>query len=427
MTSVVRRIRAHPWLTGLSAVVVVAGAGSGVYFGTRADPASAATTRTMTVSTGTVRQTVSATGTLAPTEQENLNFAVTGQVTSVAVSAGQAVKKGQTLATINSASLAADEAQAQAGVARAQAKVDDDSSNGATSTQIDADNAALTAAESQLTSAKAQLAEATLTSPINGVVASVNVTVGQAVSGSASSSGTGSSGAGGSGGAGGLSNQGNSGSSGTSNTTSPQILVINTNSWIVNATVDATSVGLIKAADQAQLTVTGATGTVYGTVSSIGLVSTSTTGTASYPVVIDVTGTPSGMHDGANVTASLIYEQVTGLVVPTAALHRNSAGGVYVEQVENGKTVQTTVQVGIASGGQTQITSGLAQGDQIVVPQANRGRTGPTGGGTGGRQFPGGGFPGGGSGFPGGGGFGGGGGFPGGGRFGGAGGGSQGG
>jgi multidrug efflux pump subunit AcrA (membrane-fusion protein) len=49
--------------------------------------------------------------------------------------------------------------------------------------------------------------------------------------------------------------------------------------------------------------------------------------------------------------------------VPTAALHRNSAGGIYVEQVENGKTVQTTVQVGIASGGQTRITSGLAQGD----------------------------------------------------------------
>jgi hypothetical protein len=104
-------------------------------------------------------------------------------------------------------------------------------------------------------------------------------------------------------------------------------------------------------------------------------------------------------------------------------LHRNSGGGEYVEQVKNGKTVQTTVQVGIASGGQTQITSGLAPGDQILapVPQATGGdRTGRTGGGTGGGQFPGGGT--GGGQFPGGG-FGGGGGFPGGGRFSGAGGG----
>jgi multidrug efflux pump subunit AcrA (membrane-fusion protein) len=174
---------------------------------------------------------------------------------------------------------------------------------------------------------------------------------------------------------------------------------------------------LIKANNQAQLTVTGATATVYGTVSSIGLVSSSTgTGTASYPVVIDVTGAPSGLHDGANVTASVIYKQVNGIVVPTTALHRNASGGQYVEQVKSGKTVQTTVQVGVSSGGQTQITSGLAAGDQILVPvvQTPAGGAGRTGGGTGGAgggQFPGGGaggagggqFPGGGR-FPGGGG-----------------------
>jgi hypothetical protein len=175
--------------------------------------------------------------------------------------------------------------------------------------------------------------------------------------------------------------------------------VINTSSWIVNASVDASSVGLIQTNDQAQMTVTGATGTVYGTVSTIGLVSSTTTGTASYPVVIAVTGTPAGLHDGANATASVIYKQVTGLVVPTTALHRNATGGQYVNQVKNGKTVQTTVQVGISAAGQTQITSGLSDGDQIQVPQvqipAGGTRTGGTGG-TGG-QFPGGGrFPGGG-------------------------------
>src|SRR5205823_2550118 len=81
-------------------------------------------------------------------------------------------------------------------------------------------------------------------------------------------------GAGGAGGAGGGAGGGGA-SSGTSSTssTTPQILVISSNSWIVNATVDSSSVGLIKTNDQAQLTVTGATGTVYGTVSSIGLVS----------------------------------------------------------------------------------------------------------------------------------------------------------
>jgi multidrug efflux pump subunit AcrA (membrane-fusion protein) len=160
---------------------------------------------------------------------------------------------------------------------------------------------------------------------------------------------------------------------------------------------------LLKTGEQAQLSITGATGTVYGTIASIGLVSSSTTGTASYPVVVDVTGSPSGLYDGANVTATLIYKQLTNvIVVPATALHRNSSGGEYVDKQVNGKSVQTTVQVGIASGGQTQIVSGLAAGDKIIVavPQVT-GRTGGTG--TAGTGGVGGGFGGGaGGGFGGG-------------------------
>jgi macrolide-specific efflux system membrane fusion protein len=376
-----RRVRAHPWLAGGVAVIVLAAGGSAGYFLTRNDKAAAATTTTTeTVSTGTIRQSVSATGTLAPASEENLNFSASGEVTKVAVSEGQHVKKGQTLAKIDSASLSAAVAQAEATVAGDEARVDDDSSNDASDTQVAADEAALTAAKNQLASAKSQLASATMTSPIDGVVAAVNLTVGESVSGSAASNPNGS-------------------DSSDSSSSDPQILVISTNSWLVNATVDATSVGLIKKGNQAQLTVTGASDTVYGTISSIGLVSSSSSGTASYPVVIDVTGSPSGLHDGANVTATLIYKQVSNvLVVPTLALHRNADGGQYVEQVKNGKTVQTTVRVGIASGGQTQIVSGLSAGDKIIVPQVTLGRGG-TGGNGGNGTVPKGGtftFPGGG-------------------------------
>jgi macrolide-specific efflux system membrane fusion protein len=377
-----RRVRAHPWLAGGVAVVVLAGGGSAGYFLTRNDKAAAATTTTtQTVATGTIRQSVSATGTLAPASEENLNFSVSGEVTKVAVSEGQHVKKGQTLATIDSASLQATVAQAESAVASDEARVDDDSSNDASDTQVAADKAALTAAKNQLASAKSQLASATMTSPITGVVAAVNLTVGESVSGDAASN----------------PNASSDSSSNDNSSSDPQILVISTNSWLVNATVDATSVGLIKKGNQAQLTVTGASDTVYGTISSIGLVSSSTSGTASYPVVIDVTGSPSGLHDGANVTATLIYKQVSNvLVVPTLALHRNANGGQYVEQVKNGKTVQTTVRVGIASGGQTQIVSGLSAGDKIIVPQVTLGRggTGNNGNGNiprGGFTFPGGG------------------------------------
>lgn len=313
-----RCARVHPWWTSLIVAFAVAGAVTGLVLGLGSGgaPATAAATTTQTVSTGTIRQDVSASGTLAPAQERDLNFSSSGVVTSVRVNEGQTVRKGQTLATIDSASLAATVAQARATVASNEAKVEDDEDNDASDTQLAADKAALAASRNQLTSARKALAGATLISPLAGVVAAVNLTVGESVSGSGSGTGGTSS----SGGAGGT-------SSATSNA---QVQVISTSAWIVNATVDATSVGLIKVGNQAQLRVTGASGPVFGTISSIAVTSSSSSGTASYPVVIAVTGSPPGLHDGADVTATLIYKQLADVVViSSTALHRDSSGSQY--------------------------------------------------------------------------------------------------
>src|SRR5262249_34180847 len=150
---------------------------------------------------------------------------------------GQKVKAGQVLAKVNSASLAASVAQAKATEASDVAKLfsDEAAGLGVTSEQLAADKAAVTAAKNQVTDAEQSLAEAKLTSPIKGVVAALNLSVGQQISG-AGSSGGGSGGSGGSGGAGGAggsgagsSNAGSAGasSSGSSSTaSSAQVVVI---------------------------------------------------------------------------------------------------------------------------------------------------------------------------------------------------------
>ena len=410
-------VRRHPRISILSLAVVLAAAGVGGYLAadasgsTPATTTSASTTTNYTVATGTIKQSVSSSGTLAPADDDDLSFTSSGVVTSVLVTEGQTVKKGQKLATIDSATLKATVAQDKASVTNDEAKVDtdqtdvDDDVDGA-DTQLAVDKAALTAAKNQLATDETALAGATLVAPISGVVASVNYTVGESVSGS-SSGGTGGS---------------DTGGDTSSSTSSTGIEVISTNSWVVNATVDATSVDLIKAGDQAELTVTGSTDTVYGTVASVAVLSSSTGTTASYPVVIDVTGSPTGLHDGAAVTATLIYQQLSNvIVVPSGALHRNTDGSEYVEKVVDGKTTEQTVKVGTTSGTETEITSGLSAGDVILVQQfrptgtgsgttSTNGSTttGSTGGGTVGGGTDGGGFggpPGGGA--PGGGGFGG--------------------
>ena len=401
-----------------AAVVVVAvGGGVGAFFATR--PASAApSTSVATVSTTTLRQTLSSAGTIEPATQDNLNFAVSGQVTAVNVTTGQQVTAGQALATINSASLQATVAEAQASLSTDQARLNTDQTNNASSTQINADQAAVNAAQNNVDNAQNALNEATLTSPIAGTVASVNLTVGQQVSAGSGSAGSGSSGgSGGSGGGTGLGNTAGSASSSSSSSTA-QIVVISNGSYIVNASVDDTEVGLIKNGDQAVITPDSGTTVAFGTVTSVALLASSSATVPSYPVVIGVTGSPTGLYPGASASVTIIVKQISNaLVVPTAAIHFTN-GKPTVYKLVNGHQQTVAVTTGMTQGAQTQILSGLSDGDQVVAPQVTRtggagtGRTGAgtgRGGGFGGGGFGGGGFGGGGGGF-GGGGFGGGGG-----------------
>jgi membrane fusion protein, macrolide-specific efflux system len=393
------------WAILAGGIIVVLGAAGSGFWATRGSSPSAPTYQLVAAESSTLRQTVSSTGTIEPAQQANLNFAASGQVTSVAVTVGQTVKSGQVLAKVNSASLAASVAQAKATEASDAARLSSDEAagSGVTTAQLTADQDAVTAAENQVADAEQALSEAKLTSPINGVVASLNLSVGQQVSG-AGSSGGGSTGAGASGA--GSSSAGSSGS-GSSSASDAQVVVISTTSYVVNGTVDDTEVGSVQNGDQAVIVPDGATNSVRGVVSSVGLIADTTSGVAEYPVTIAVTGNPGGLYAGASATVTLVVKQLSNVItVPTEAVHYTSSGAV-VYELANGRQVAHPVTVGMISGVQAQIVSGLSVGTEVVVSAAGAGGTGQTTGGT--TRRGGGGFGGGGGGF-GGGGFGGGGG-----------------
>ncbi|MGA2835608.1 MAG: biotin/lipoyl-binding protein [Acidimicrobiales bacterium] len=420
--------RSKKWWIAGAVVVVLAGAGVGTWFATRPSTATAAgivtTTTVQTVATGTISQTVAATGTIEPATQANLNFAVSGKVTAVAVTPGQVVTVGQTLATVDPTALNASLAQAQATLANDQAQLATDQAASASATQIALDNANIASAQNQVASAQTSVDDADLVSTTAGTVASVNLTVGQQVSGSSSSStsssssastGSSSTGSSASGFGGSASSSASTGSSSSSSSSSAQVVVVSTGSYIVNASVSSTSVSQIVVGDQATITPSGATTPVYGTVGSIGLLASTTSGVSSFPVVVDVTGSPSGLFGGTSANVSIIVKELQGvIVVPTTAVsYTNGTTAVTLDQ--GGKKVVQDVTIGIAAAGQTQIISGLSVGQQIYVTSVSfrsplgTARTGSGGfGGFGGTTggFGGGGF-GGGGGFAGGGGFGG--------------------
>ncbi len=384
-----------------SGVIVVLGAASAGFWVIGKPSTSTPAFQLVAAVSGTLRQTVSSTGTIEPAQEANLNFAVSGQVTSVAVTVGQTVKAGRVLAKVNSASLSADVAQAKATEASDAAKLSADQAagSGVTAAQLTADEAAVTAAENQVADAEQALAEAKLTSPITGVVAAVDLSVGQQVSGAGSSAGAGSGTGSSNAGLAGAASGGTSGSA-ASGSSNAQVVVISTGSYVVNGTVDDTEVGLVQAGDQAVIIPDGAASPVYGVVSSVGLIASTTSGVASYPVTIAVTGNPGGLYPGASATVTLVVRQLSNVTtVPTAALHYTSSGAV-VYEIVNGRQVAYPVTAGMTSGGQTQIVTGLSVGTEVVVPGARAGGAGLTTGGTtrgsrGGGGFGGGGFGGG--------------------------------
>lgn len=355
----------------------------------------------VTVGTSTLSQSVSASGTINPKVQSAVRFTSPGAVTAVNVKVGDAVVAGQPLATIDPTDLqnALDLAQANANSAAASLS-SAKASGTATATTLAAANSQVAAANARLATARTALASATLTSPIDGTVAAVNVTVGDQVSGGGTTSGSGSSG-----------NSGNSGNAagggaagGNAATASnAQVVVISTGAWTVATSVSSADLASIKPGLQAQITPTGARQPVFGTVSTVGVIATTSNGVASFPVTIAVTGSPPGLYAGATATVAIIVREVTdALTVPTGAI-RTAAGQTTVVKVVDGQQVVVPVQLGMVQGALTQVTAGVAEGDQVVVESATGFGTGGGSGSTGTRTRGTGSGAGQGSGVPGGG------------------------
>ncbi len=365
-------------MLAVAGALIVVGGGIAAWFGTRPASSAATTTRVVTVAPATLDQSVASTGTVEPAQQADLSFVVSGVVAAVDVSVGQKVTAGETLATLDPTQLDATLAQAQATLALDQAKLSSDQAAGASAAQLDADEAAVVSAQAQVSSAQADVSDAALTSTITGTVASVGVSVGESV------------------GAGGSTAGGSAGTSAGSSSTA-QFVVVSTGSFVVDTSVDDSQVGRVAVGDQAVVTVAGSTTAVYGTVGSVGLEATASSGVASFPVVVDVTGSPAGLYGGTSANVTIITKVLQDVLeVPTLALRSSTAGGVTVDVLEQGHQVARAVTVGIAAGGETQVVHGLTVGEQVVVPLLRATRPGAAGSGRGGLLAGGGGFGGGG-------------------------------
>ena len=185
-----------PWLAALGGLLLIASVVRHLRTG------GAATYQTANVTRGPITQAVTATGTLNPVLNVQVGSQVSGNISKLFADFNSQVKAGQVVAQIDPALFQATVTQAEGDVASAQAALElarlnakrtQDLFTRKTSSQADLDQAMANLHQGEanvkikqgaLDKAKADLEHCTITSPIDGVVISRSVDVGQTVAAS---------------------------------------------------------------------------------------------------------------------------------------------------------------------------------------------------------------------------------------------------
>ena len=122
-----------------------------------------------------------------------------------------------------------------------------------------------------------------------------------------------------------------------------------------------------------------------GTPGTVTDVEVNADGTAAATISVDEL--PSGVKTKstgfARIAVEVLAEDV--ILVPTAAIE-GSGGSASVQVLANGKTETRTISTGRQSGAQTEVVSGLSEGESVVYMQSFQG--GPGGSGRSGMPFP---------------------------------------
>ncbi|HUQ41979.1 MAG TPA: efflux RND transporter periplasmic adaptor subunit [Candidatus Limnocylindrales bacterium] len=223
------------------------------------------------------------------------------------------------------------------------------------SAQVSVDNA-----NSAVATATANLDSAILTAPAAGIVASIANQVGEFVSGG--------------------------------NTNSAFMVLTNTQSLVLHGTVGESDVAKLKLGQVANLTVDALAGQrMTGRVVSLDPVATIQQGVPVYGIDIAVDVPASSIKAGMSGSASVILASKQNvLTVPNTAI-RTVSGQRGVQVLKDGEVVDTAATFGLANDTVTEVVSGLAEGDVVVIPtvRATTTTANPRVGG-GGVQIPGG-------------------------------------
>jgi len=312
------------WLPRFIALAIVAGAAVGIWvWKPWAKAATPITFSTVTVGKGAIAAQVTANGTLSARGTVQVGAQVSGRIVELKVDFNDPVKKGQLIAKLDESVLKAQLEQANAALAVAQANLnrsnvalvdaertlkrqkslqDQSLVAGATVEQaqvafdtaranVVASRAQITQAAANVSQAKLNLSYATISSPVDGVVLSRSVELGQTVAASMSA---------------------------------PILFTIAEDLAFmqINTAVAESDVGRLAAGMKVTFTVDAFSGKTFdGVVRQVRNAPTTTQGVVTYDAVIDVENPEKSLRPGMTANVTFVLEQVADAVkIPNSAL-----------------------------------------------------------------------------------------------------------
>jgi multidrug efflux pump subunit AcrA (membrane-fusion protein) len=232
---------------------------------------------------------------------------------------------------------------------------------GARAGSIASAKAQIASAQAQVDQAQVTLDQTTLRAPVDGTVISIAGTVGGPSSAGSASS--------------------------TSSSTSGFVVLSSMSHLQVTSMVAEADAAKVALGQPATVTFSALNETAAGTVTAMDLASTVNNNVVEYGVTVSLADAPKDLRLGQTASVSITTgTKADVLTVPSSAISK--VGPLTTVTVrKDGKDTPTQVQTGLVGDSGTEITSGLSEGDVVVLSTSS--------GVPGGFTFPGGGLPGG--------------------------------
>ena len=339
------------------------------------------------VTTGDIKATVTATGTMNAVVNVLVGTQVSGTIKTLYVDFNSPVKKGQILAQIDPATFQAQVEQAKANLILAKANVEKAEAalvdakrtmernkvlfarNFIARSDLDTSETNYQSAAAQLSASKAQVAQAKaaldfaetnlrytrIISPVDGIVISRNVDVGQTVAASFQT---------------------------------PTLFNIaqDLTKMQIDTNVDEADIGKIKVDQPVEFTVDAYSDTTFmGKVSEVRNAPTTIQNVVTYNVVVKVDNPELKLKPGMTANVSIILADKKGVFrIPNAALRfrpaergkeKSAQKGPGIWILENRKPERISVALGISDGNYTEIiSSDLKEGDEVIIEETSAGK-----------------------------------------------------